>query len=235
MRGEGGTAQTNASAMLLIVGLLSPGIAIGQECPTAVSMQCSEYADQLAAGACLKPGSVFVLKDKWEPAAHAKISFNGQKGIRFFYVVDGRNISTKYDALFVSIDRVGQQTAHADVKLTQNQALNFKATEDKQIFSRALESDGQPTQPMRQWSYLPDFGNVFLLKSKNVIANFDIPQAIGDPKHAPHARLYRYETGSISCIPFGAGLNSDVDQILGKIIDMSAQPPQTIFFKMSIE
>jgi hypothetical protein len=176
-----------------------------------------------------------VLRDKWEPAARTKISFNGQKAIQFFYVVDGKNISAKYDVLFVSIDRVGQQTAYAEVKLTQNRAFKFKSGEDKQKYSRALKSDGQPTQPMRQWSYLPDFGNVFLLKTKSVIADFDIPQAIGDPKHFPHARLYRYETGSISCIPFGAGLNSDVDQILGKIIDTSAQPPRAIFFQISIE
>jgi hypothetical protein len=221
--------------MLSIISLLVPGIAIGQECPTALSMQCSQYADKLAAGACLKPGSIFVLKDKWEQAARAKISFNGQKDVRFFYVVDGKNISTKYDVLFVSIDRVGQQTAHADVKLTQNQALKFKTTEDKQKYSRALKSDGQPTQPMRQWSYFSDFGNVFLLKTKTVIADFDIPQAIGDTKHAPHARLYRYETGNISCIPFGAELNSDVDLILGKIIDTSAQPTRTTFFRISIE
>jgi hypothetical protein len=143
--------QTNVSAMLAIIAILVPGSALGQECPSAVSMQCPEYADKMAAGVCLKPGSIFVLKDKWEPAERAKFSFNDQKDVQFFYVIDGTHIGTKYDVLFVSIDRVGQQTDRVDVKLTQNRALKFKTTEDKEKYSRAVKSDGQPTQPMRQW------------------------------------------------------------------------------------
>jgi hypothetical protein len=228
-------AWRNASALFAIASLLFPGDVRSQGCPASVSAECTAYLANLAPGACLKPGSVFVLKEKWESAERTRIKFSGQKRIQFFYVVDGTSGATKFDILFVSIDRVGQQTTQSNVKLTRNQALRFKAKEEKQKYSRALKSGGQPTQPMRQWSYVPEVGNVFLLKEHNIISEFDIPQAINDIKHTPHARLYRYETGNISCIPFGAGLHSDVDLILGKVVDTSGPAPKTVLFRVTIE
>ena len=206
--------------------------AAAQDCPTTISDDCKDYAANLAAGACIKPGSVFILNGKWEPAGRTKLS--SPSHLRFFYVVDGKTRTSKYDAIFVSIDRVGLQDAHTDVKLTQNKEFKFKSKEEKDIYSRALMRGGQPTQPMRKWSYLPEFGSIFL-KQSDVVSQFDIPQAIGDVKHAPHARLYRYATGNISCIPFGAGINSDVSLVLGKVIDSAIRPVKPLFFQVTIE
>jgi hypothetical protein len=225
----------NASAVLAIASLLFPGPANSQECPANVSAECTAYLANLAPGVCLRPGSVFVLKEKWESAERTRIKFSGQKRVQFFYVVDGTSGAAKFDILFVSIDRVGQQTTQSNVKLTRNQTLSFKSKEEKQKYSRALRPGGQPTQPMRQWSYVPEVGNVFLVKENSIISEFDIPQAINDIKHTPHARLYRYETGNISCIPFRAGLHSDVDLILGKVVDTSGPAPKTVLFRVTIE
>ena len=214
------------------VGAITMAPAIAGDCPAKVSARCARYADDLTAGLCLKPGTILVKTDKWVSAARTKIPFDTRRRVHFVYVVDGTNTSAAYDSIFVGVDRVGQQTAHSDVILTQNWSFRFKTEVQKPTYSRAI-TDGPLTQKMRQWSYLPDVGNVFLLKDSDITAEFNIPQAISDSKHAPHARLYRFETGSISCIPFSVGLNSDVDVILGKVVDSSEKDP--ILFRVTIE
>jgi hypothetical protein len=226
-------SQTLAVALLATAVVLSPIVARAEDCPPTIPEDCKAYVSNLAAGACLRPGTVFVLNDKWQIAGRSKIT--ERKRLEFFYVVDGTNASKKYAAIFVGIDRVGLQDAHTDIKLTQNKAFKFKSKEEKDIYSRALKHGGQPTQPMRKWSYLPDVGNVFQVEPADAIPQFDFPQAIGDIKHAPHARLYRYATGSISCVPFDAGLNSDVGLVLGKVVDPSKYPVKPLLFQVTVE
>lgn len=173
---------TSVSVLLLLAALLGSRVAAAQDCPSINSSQCKAFASKLAAGACIKPGNVFVFEDKWKSALRTKIAFNSQKRVRFFYVVDGRNIATKYNSLFVGIDRIREQSTTSKIKLTQNWSFRFKTNEEKLKYSRAVKPGGLPTQPIRKWSYLPGVGNVFLLKANDVISKFDIPQAIDEFK-----------------------------------------------------
>jgi hypothetical protein len=92
--------------------------------------QTDSYTKDLAAGLCLKPGTILVKTDKWVSAARTRIACGSQKRVHFVYVVDGTKVSAPYDSVFVGIDRVGEQTTHSDVILTQNWSFRLRSCEN---------------------------------------------------------------------------------------------------------
>jgi hypothetical protein len=226
-----------AFGALIAAGVMFTTAPRAEDCPpiNTLGKKCGPYIGRLADNACFSPGSIFVQKTRWEPAERNKIAYSkSKKSVAFMYVVDGRKSKTKFDTIFVGVDRVGQQTSDSKIKLTKNKEFKFKKAEDKQKYSQGLNPTIGPTQIMRQWADLPDLGNVFLLKRAEV-SDFDMPEATNAPMHRPHARMYRFDTGSVTCIGFDAGLNSDVDLILGKVVDSSRGSLKQTFFRLSVE
>jgi hypothetical protein len=205
--------------------LIWPALSYGQaaaDCAKAEDLgsACTPYASGLAPAACLRPGAIFVRKQQWELASRTTITYADQQRLEFFYVADARSATDSYRVLFVGIDRRFGERRDTRVKLTQNREFGFKKFEEKDHYSAALK--GRPlTEQMVRWGQLPSIKSIYDT-DLGALPKFNFPTAIEDNNHVPHARLYRYQTGSITCIPFFAGINADVDEYLGTIVDLSS-------------
>ena len=230
----GRNQNTVLAAALCLLGTVAQGTS--QDCVPASDLgpKCAPFVGRLAANTCIRPGLVFLSDGKWSPVTTAKQSNTGKRTLDFFYVVDSRGAQARSGLVFVGIEQVMNQSGARDIKLSKNEDLNFEESEQKTEYGRSLQAGVSPTRPMRRWGKL-DSGSIFdRLPAKRLDA-LQFPQAADNISRAPHARLYSYKTGSISCIPFIAKVTGQVRTVYGKALDLFSAESDVTEFEIRIE
>lgn len=200
------------------------------QCLTPLGLSCSAYASSLEAGSCIKPRQVYLLEKKWTQITRKRVIFTNDTTLKFFYVIDARNVAERYRALFVGYELVLAHSTASKVHLYKN--LESVGTEGKDQYSRAVKHEAFPRDSMKNWTRIPEVRNVLTFKTAE-LKNFDFPQSGIDATRAPHANLYRYQTSSISCIPFEINVTAEVNSIIGKVVDIFTENQPTDFFQVS--
>ncbi len=118
------------------------------------------------------------------------------------------------------MERITYGSVSDNVILSKNADLNFKIKEEKTRYSNALAPNGFPPQGLRAWGNYPEVGSIFFSPKSERLSELDFPNSIDDRKSEPHARLYRFETSSISCIPFEIDLTEDTTEVRGSVVEV---------------
>jgi hypothetical protein len=218
-------------SLMVVYAASFSGSARAEDCRGPLGPKCGTYTSKLDGNACLQPGSTLLNFGKgWVPIRRKKVILTEPTTLQFFYVVDGTLTKQENGVLFVGIERTQSQNVSRDVNLSRNINDEFEATVVKETYSRAVNLQSAATQVLRRWAFVPGVGSVWSV-DQEILRKFDFPQAVRNDSRRPHARLYRFEAGSISCIPFNTEVTSDDGTVLGVMIDVygGAKEPADTF------
>jgi hypothetical protein len=221
------------STLACFISLTSSGSG-AQDCPGPVGPSCASYSASFTKDACIRPGVTFIdYGVGWNSLPLKKKIFHSEPiTLEFVHIVDGTQTKQTNGLLFVGIERVSK--AGTSVALSRNVTDGFAGSEEKYKYSQAVTWQASATRVLRQWGKVPDVGNIWELDS-GTMKDFDFPQAVKSDDRSPHARLYRFQAGSISCVPFATEAWDDITEVFGTVVDVYGANKEHARFHVILE
>jgi hypothetical protein len=221
------TVRIFTSTLACLITLTISGSA--QDCPGPVGPSCAPYAAAFTKNACIRPGMTFIdYGIGWNSLPLKKKIIHGEPiTLEFVRIVDGTQTKQTNGLLFVGIERVSKPGTN--IALSRNKDDGFSGSERKEVYSRAVTWQSGATQVLRNWGLVPEVGSIWEV-DPDILKAFDFPQALKGDDRSPHARLYRFQAGSMSCVPFSVEVTDDVTEVFGTVVDVYGDSKENVRF-----